>query len=77
MTRYQLDKAQYQCEWFTKWIRKTLGQQRMTAEQFAKLVGVSLTTVMTWLNGVRSPGLKTFLMILDKLGWEMTITEKR
>lgn len=76
MNRYNLDKAQYRCEWFTKFIKQLLGQKRMTTERLAEELGISQSTVMSWVTGTRSPGLKTFLLLLDKLDLEIHITEK-
>ena len=77
MSRYKEDKMQYECEWFTRWFRRTLGVKEQTVESFSKLTGLGTTTVNCYRTGVRSPSLKTFLMMLDKLGLEIQITEKQ
>lgn len=77
MSRYEEDRSQYECEWFTQWFKKALGKRKITVESFSELTGLGQTTAMYYRNGVRSPSLKTFLMILDVLGYEMQITEKQ
>lgn len=76
LSRYQQDKTQYRCEWFTAFIRKELGNKKLTTDELAKKIGLAQSTVMSWVTGVRSPGLKTFLMVLDVLGLEIKICEK-
>lgn len=76
MTKYKQDKGLYRCDWFTEWFRGMLKKKEMNLETFSKLTGLGCTTVHNYSTGVRSPGLKTFLMILDKLGLEIQIVEK-
>ena len=76
MTKYKQDKIQYQCEWFTAWIRKTLGEKRITVEKLSEMTGIGKTTIMYYLGGVRSPNLKTFLLIAEKLDYDVQIVKK-
>ena len=76
MTRYQQDKAQYMCEWFTNWFRRILAERRLTAQDFSNLTGLNQSTILDYRTGVRSPNLKTFLMMLDVLGLEIRIAPK-
>lgn len=77
MTRYKSDQAQYRCDWFSTWFRRALGVRRVTTDQLAEMTGIGGTTVRYYMTGARSPSLKTFLLILDKLGFELQVVEKR
>lgn len=77
MTKYKQDQIQYGCEWFTSWLKKALGKKRVTVEELARRTGISDTSAMYYFTGARSPSLKTFLLIADRLGYEVNITEKQ
>jgi len=76
MTQYKQDKIQYQCEWFTNWIKNVLSEKHITIEKLAELTGISKTIAMCYIAGTRSPSLKTFLLITEKLDYEVQIFKK-
>ena len=76
MKKYRQDIAQYKNDWFTDWFRKMLGQRRVSAEQVAKETGLGWRTVESYRTGERSPNLKTLMLIIDRMGYQIQITEK-
>lgn len=68
MTKYQIDREKYGVPWFTNWFRQALGETRMTVDQVAEATGITPSTVMGYITGVRNPTLRNFLLILEALG---------
>ena len=75
MSKYHMDKSQYGNAWFTEFLKKLLSDRGITTGELAKKVGVSHTTVLEWSAGVRSPSLKTFMMIIEAFDMRMIIAE--
>ena len=49
---------------------------RYCQNQFAELIGIDPGTFSKWINGSRTPNLKSFQLILDALGMEIKIVKK-
>ena len=68
MTNYQINKAKYSNEWFVKWLKKALGEQRMTQEQLSDMTGIAITSIRYYCSGARSPTFHNLMAIVEAMG---------
>lgn len=76
MTQYKKDKTLYRCPWFSNWFKETLNKRKISVGEFSEMSGLGESIIMDYRCGVRSPSLKTFLLIADTLGYEVNLNEK-
>lgn len=69
-------RGAYGCEWFTEWFRKTLKKKSLSIDDVSDMTGIGKATLAYYYSGVRSPSLKTFMVIIQLLGFELNIIEK-
>lgn len=69
-------RGAYGCEWFTQWFQRTLKKRKMTIDEVSEKTGIGKATLAYYFSGARSPSLKTFMVIIQTLGYELNIREK-
>lgn len=69
-------RGAYGCDWFTQWFQRTLKKRKLTIDEVSELTGIGKATLAYYFSGTRSPSLKTFMVIIQTLGYELNIREK-
>ncbi len=59
-----------------KWVQKQREDRNLTVQQMHEDTGIARATISAFENGKRIPNLSTFLLLIDRLGFEMEIRKK-